>query len=91
MDPYCIVLEFMQNGTLYDYIYDLENPLDGELRVHFANDISLGMEFIHKNHMIHRDIKSPNILLTEEKTGLDLEENLKIPKHSRSLSFFFSF
>ena len=69
MDPYCIVLEYMQNGTLYDYIYELDNALDGEMRVQFANDISLGMEFIHKNHMIHRDIKSPNILLTEEKAG----------------------
>lgn len=66
LDPLCIVTEFMSSGDLYGTIHNKEVTFDWPLRLKIAMDIASGMSFLHsaKPPIIHRDLKSPNVLLS---------------------------
>ncbi len=63
--PLCIVMELMA-GNLYDYLHDKQRPLNWRLRASLAEDIALGVRFLHEQSppLVHRDLKSPNVMLT---------------------------
>jgi serine/threonine protein kinase len=63
--PPCMVLEFMQRGSLYEVLGSKEHRkyLDSFRVFQLATDIALGMEYLHRKSIIHRDLKSPNVLL----------------------------
>eukprot|EP01117_Protostelium_nocturnum_P009737 TRINITY_DN3481_c0_g2_i2.p1 TRINITY_DN3481_c0_g2~~TRINITY_DN3481_c0_g2_i2.p1 ORF type:complete len:1509 (+),score=531.31 TRINITY_DN3481_c0_g2_i2:2688-7214(+) len=65
LDPLCIVTEFMAHGDLYGFIHDTSKELNWILRYKMASDIASGMMFLHsaKPPIVHRDLKSPNVLL----------------------------
>lgn len=46
-EPFCMVLEFMNGGNLFDFIHDQENLLPVSLQLSFALDIAKGMFFLH--------------------------------------------
>ncbi|XP_057769806.1 calcium/calmodulin-regulated receptor-like kinase 2 isoform X1 [Salvia miltiorrhiza] len=62
-----LVYEYMSNGSLENLIYnDVEQVLSWEDRVQIALDISHGIDYLHDGAVppvIHRDLKSANILL----------------------------
>jgi serine/threonine protein kinase len=58
-----IVMEFMGGGDLYTFINDKARPLSWGLRLQLALDVAEGMRFLHSLKLMHRDLKSPNILL----------------------------
>ncbi|KAF9956296.1 hypothetical protein BGZ70_009976, partial [Mortierella alpina] len=61
-----IVMEYVEGGSLADAI--VERGLKSwEVKTHIAKDISLGLAYLHSQGIIHCDIKSSNILLTEHK------------------------
>ena len=60
--PFCIVTEWMPGGTLYHEIHKYKK-LDATMRTIAALDIARGMQFLHSKHIIHRDLKSLNVLL----------------------------
>ncbi|CAI7882828.1 unnamed protein product [Closterium sp. NIES-53] len=63
----CIVTKFMEGGTLNDLLRRRQGkslPLNDAVNV--ARDVAQAMAFLHKNGMIHRDVKSANILLDKE-------------------------
>lgn len=62
---YCIVMEHMSNGSLFDVLRDKKRPLDWTIRIRIATDIASGVAFLHQENIIHRDIKSLNVLLNE--------------------------
>lgn len=68
-DNICIVTEYCVGGTLFDLLYKKkELIINWELRLKILLEIAVGMNFLHTNvpPIIHRDLKSLNILLTDK-------------------------
>lgn len=59
-----IVMEFAEKGTLFHLLHkgDVRVPL--LTRVRMARHIAMAIAFLHANRVIHRDIKSLNVLIT---------------------------
>ncbi|XP_032732876.1 interleukin-1 receptor-associated kinase 4 isoform X3 [Lontra canadensis] len=70
-DDLCLVYVYMPNGSLLDRLSCLDDtpPLPWHMRCKIAQDAANGINFLHENHHIHRDIKSANILLDKDFTA----------------------
>lgn len=63
----CIVTEYMPGGSLYDYLHKNHNGVKLSQLLKFAIDVSKGMEYLHQNKIIHRDLKTANLLMDTQK------------------------
>lgn len=61
----CIVMEFMSGGSLKDLI-DSVGPLPEEAVATVMKALCKGLDYVHKGHKLHRDIKAANILLSAQ-------------------------
>lgn len=58
----CIITELMPRGSLHDVLHD-KIEISFQFRVKMALDVLRGLQFIHSAGLIHRDLKSPNLLI----------------------------
>ncbi|XP_020092515.1 serine/threonine-protein kinase STY46-like isoform X2 [Ananas comosus] len=61
----CIVTEFMSGGSVYDYLHKQKCVFKLPALLRVAIDISKGMNYLHQNNIIHRDLKAANLLMDE--------------------------
>ncbi len=60
-----IVMELIEGQVLSDIIRN-EGPMEFSRAVEIVKQIALALSFAHKNHIIHRDVKPHNVLITRE-------------------------
>jgi len=60
--PLCIITEFMDQGSLYNYIHS-SKKIDANILMNFVRGISAGMLHLHREGIVHRDLAARNILL----------------------------
>ncbi|OWM82401.1 serine/threonine-protein kinase-like protein CCR1 [Punica granatum] len=61
-----LVYELMSHGTLHDHLHGGLSPLNWVLRLRIAMQAAKGLEYLHREAVppiVHRDVKSSNILL----------------------------
>ena len=64
---FIIVTPYISNGSLFDYVSSRSNKnLSPTSKTLIAMGISYGMMKLHEHGIIHRDLKSPNILLDDK-------------------------
>ncbi|KAI4314699.1 hypothetical protein L6164_027583 [Bauhinia variegata] len=63
----CIVTEFMSGGSVYDFLHKQRGVFKLPSLLKVAIDVSKGMNYLHQNNIIHRDLKTANLLMDENK------------------------
>ncbi|CAO1613966.1 unnamed protein product [Sympodiomycopsis kandeliae] len=67
-DELYMILEFCPDGPVIDIkLHERTQPLNEETARSYFCQILLGIEYLHHNDIIHRDIKPDNILLCENR------------------------
>lgn len=61
----CIVTEYMSGGSVYDYLHKHKGAFKLPSLLKVAIDVSKGMNYLHQNNIIHRDLKAANLLMDE--------------------------
>ncbi|MFZ3373704.1 MAG: protein kinase, partial [Desulfitobacteriaceae bacterium] len=60
-----IVMEYIEGRNLKEIIREYA-PLSMEQTLHFARQLGEALSHAHEHHIIHRDIKPQNVLITED-------------------------
>jgi len=79
--PLRVVMEFCAGGSLFDLVHnDLELELEWWQQLKMCQDIAKGMHYLHafKPQIIHRDLKSLNLLLARRVASEKDEPHVKV-------------
>lgn len=61
-----IITEFMARGTLFDLLHQSQERVTWPMRKKFALDTCKGMRYLHDSKLLHRDLKSSNLMLDKD-------------------------
>jgi len=59
------VMEYAEHGSLYNVVHEPKTPLSLQQRRHIIEGMLAGVSYLHGRKVAHRDIKSPNVLITQ--------------------------
>lgn len=60
----------MSGGSVYDYLHKQKGVFKLPSLLKVAIDVSKGMNYLHQNNIIHRDLKAANLLMDENEVRL---------------------
>lgn len=63
--PFYIITEYLSHGSLYDVLHKSPNVLTPTKRSIIAADVAKGLAYLHSQGIIHRDMKTLNVLLDD--------------------------
>jgi len=85
-----IVTEYIPGGTVRRFVEKDKGTITWATRVKMANDVASVIAFLHSRNIIHRDIKSENLLLTEmgdvKLCDFGLSRNVAEPKKKQRMT-----
>ena len=58
-----IIFRYLEGGSLFDLLHKKHTPMNEERIILIAEDIALGMNYLHGRKVMHCDLKSSNILV----------------------------
>ncbi|KAJ0184003.1 hypothetical protein K1T71_000426 [Dendrolimus kikuchii] len=61
---YCVIMEYCQYGPLFEFLHSGACFAPKQI-IKWAKEIAMGMTYLHTHKIIHRDLKSPNILVAD--------------------------
>lgn len=59
-----MLIEYCDGGAVDSIMVELEKPLIEYQISYICQQMCLGLDFLHQNKVIHRDLKAGNVLLT---------------------------
>ena len=60
----CLVTEFMHGGSMLSFLHK-HAPLRLSQIVKYSTGVALGLDYLHKINIVHRDVKTANLLMDE--------------------------
>ncbi|KAB5556332.1 hypothetical protein DKX38_007241 [Salix brachista] len=83
-----IITEFIPRGSLYRILHRPQSQIDEKRRIKMALDVARGMNCLHASSptIVHRDLKSPNLLVDQNWTVKVADFGLSRLKHNTFLS-----
>ncbi len=68
-----MVMEYLQGRTIHDAVRDAKNPLGADPRnvARIYRELADGMQRIHQESIVHKDLKTDNVLLVKGDDGLE--------------------
>jgi len=76
----CIVMEYCENGELYDLIVDNFQNFTNEDKKKIFKELVEAVKYLHENNISHRDLKVENVLL-------DKDNNVKLADFNLATRF----
>ena len=75
----CIVTEFCYGDTVFNLLHEkIQVSLSFSQQIKIAKDTAQGMAFLHSSNLLHRDLKSLNLLLAEPVNSANDKIHVKI-------------
>ncbi|XP_008651642.1 serine/threonine-protein kinase STY17 isoform X1 [Zea mays] len=62
----CIITEFMHGGSIFDFLYNRRGNFQLPDVIRIASDVSKGMNYLHQINIVHRDLKTANLLMDDQ-------------------------
>ena len=99
------VMEFMKNGSLKKRLNELETEqgkisgaprMENEEMLRMSLEILMGLQYLHNENVVHRDLRSANVMLTAEDTckigdfGISAEINVLALKSGNKCFMYIS-
>lgn len=61
---FCLIMNFYSRGSLSENLYSKKNPL--AQRIFWAKGVADGLAFLHENKVLHKDLKTDNVLIADD-------------------------
>ncbi|XDG03647.1 hypothetical protein ABKA04_003262 [Annulohypoxylon sp. FPYF3050] len=65
----CLIMELATLGTARNFTTSRSVPLSDPEKLTLCREVAYGLSFLHKNNIVHGDVKQDNVLIYEDKNA----------------------